>query len=314
MANQPNNQRRTAGPNIIRKIRNIDTAEGVPIKVELADRGDRAGAVLIDLLIIILGIILTTIGFGFMLGSFDFDGLALVVIILSIFFFRNFYFMFFELKWHGRTPGKKKMGIRVVDRFGNPLSAEAIFARNMMREVELFIPMAILLSGADAGVDGLLRLFAFLWAGTLVCLPLFNKDNLRAGDLIAGTLVIKEPKIALLDDIAGSEETRMRTLGAAGGASPDYDFTPEQLAVYGIFELQTLEQLIRDDIPSQNEKRQTAGRTIARKIGWTDPIAPKDMLSFLKAYYNALRQNLEGNLLMGKRKEDKFDDKAKKPK
>ncbi len=284
-----------------RKIREIDTLEGVPIRVELAERGDRAGAVLIDLLILFFSMIITVIGVAILLGSFKFGGAALIAILLISFFFRNFYFMFFELRWQGRTPGKKKLGIRVIDRFGKPLTSQAIFARNMIREIEIFIPMVILLSGSGTGgADGLIRLFAFIWAATLVCLPLFNRDNLRAGDLIAGTLVIKEPKITLLEDV--SQNMHDNTADEA-----TYIFTAEQLGVYGVYELQTLEELMRDTTNTNNEKRQTAGRAIIKKIKWPDSVPNHEIDAFLSAYYNALRKHLEGGLLMGKRKENKFE-------
>jgi uncharacterized RDD family membrane protein YckC len=284
-----------------RKIREIDTLEGVPIKVELAERGDRAGAVLIDLMILFFSMIITVIGVAILLGSFKFGGAALIAILLISFFFRNFYFMFFELRWQGRTPGKKKLGIRVIDRFGKPLTSQAIFARNMIREIEIFIPMVILLSGSGTGgADGLIRLFAFIWAAILVCLPLFNRDNLRAGDLIAGTLVIKEPKITLLEDVSQNRHN-------SAADETTYIFTIKQLGIYGVYELQTLEELMRDTTSTNNEKRQTAGRAIIKKINWPDSVPNHEIDAFLSAYYNALRKHLEGGLLMGKRKENKFE-------
>ncbi|UTW56326.1 RDD family protein [Kordiimonas sp. SCSIO 12610] len=284
------------------KIREIETLEGVPILVELAERGDRAGAVIIDVIILFLGMIVTMLGVGLLLGSFDFGGAALIAIMLIFFFFRNFYFMFFELRWQGRTPGKKKLGIRVIDRFGKPLTSQAIFARNMVREIEIFIPMLILLSGSGVGAaDGLMRFFAFVWAAILVCLPMFNRDNLRAGDLIAGTIVIKEPKITLLEDVSQKAPKTADTQ-----ASP-YIFTAKQLGIYGVYELQTLEELMRDDTNTNAEKRLAAGRAIIKKIKWSDTVNNSEMDAFLSAFYAALRKHLEGGLLMGKRKENKFE-------
>jgi len=289
------------------KVREILTPEGVTLQVELADRGDRAGAVMIDLLILFGSMIVGAIGIGLLSNWANMGRVGLIIILLMIFFFRNFYFMFFELKWQGQTPGKRKLGIKVIDRFGQPLTSEAIFARNMMREIEIFVPMGILFSTGASGVSGLMQLFAFIWAAVLVCLPAMNKDNLRAGDLLAGTLVVREPKIILAKDMmeAGSRQE------AEG--DPAYVFSAEQLNAYGIYELQTLEALLRNMSPEGAEKRYTAGKAIIKKIGWTDPVARKEMKAFLSSYYHALRKRLEGQLLMGKRKKDKFDKQKKKP-
>jgi uncharacterized RDD family membrane protein YckC len=286
---------------ISRKLREIMTPEGVPIAVELAGRGDRASAVLIDLGIMFCCMIVTVIAISITFGFSDLGRLGLILILLAAFFFRNFYFMFFELKWQGQTPGKRRMGLKVIDRHGRPLSSEAIFARNMMREIELFLPMGILMSGSGSGITALMQFFAFVWAMTLVCLPMMNKDNLRAGDLVAGTLVVREPKIILAADMV---EKGSRTLDAE---VPEFVFTQKQLDAYGVFELQTLEALLRNATPEGKDKRRIAGQAIIKKIDWQDPIPAQKMDTFLTAYYQTLRKRLESQLLMGKRKEDKFD-------
>ena len=59
---------------------------------------------------------------------------------------RNLYFIHFELSWRGATPGKRIVGIRVIDRRGGPLLPAAVIARNLTREVEIFIPLRVLIS------------------------------------------------------------------------------------------------------------------------------------------------------------------------
>lgn len=283
-----------------RKSRRILTPEGVALNVELADRGDRAGAVVIDLLILFGIMILGSIAIAITTGWANLGRFGIIMFLLFIFALRNFYFMFFELKWQGQTPGKRRLGIKVIDRFGKPLSSEAIFARNMMREIEIFLPMGIVFSGGATGVSGVMQLFAFIWAMLLVFLPMMNKDNLRAGDLIAGTIVVREPKVLLATDMLDADEKM-------ASAKEAYSFTTAQLNAYGIFELQTLEELLRNQSAGAPEKLKTAGETIIKKIGWEDPVLPHQMDAFLSAYYHALRKHLEGKLLMGNRKKDKFD-------
>ncbi|WP_262692709.1 RDD family protein [Kordiimonas aestuarii] len=281
-----------------RQMREILTPEGVTLKVELAQTGDRAGAVLIDLLLLFVGMILGALGIGLTTGFAGLGRFGIILILLLLFLFRNFYFMFFELKWQGQTPGKRRLGLKVIDRFGRPLSSEAIFARNMMREIEIFLPMGIIFSGSATGVSGIMQLFALIWALVLVFLPTMNRDHLRAGDLVAGTLVVREPRVKLAADMLSGAEDEEKSA---------YSFTVGQLELYGIYELQMLEDLLRNQSLEAAAKRQTAGQTIIRKIDWPDRVTHGRMDAFLQAYYNALRKHLEGKLLMGTRKENKFD-------
>jgi len=53
----------------------------------------------------------------------------------------------------------------------------------------------------SAGIDGMIALLGFIWSGIFLFFPLFNKDRLRAGDLIAGTWVVKAPRPILAKDL-----------------------------------------------------------------------------------------------------------------
>ena len=57
----------------------------------------------------------------------------------------NFYFSFFEIRWQGQTPGKRQVGIRVIDSRGGQLDTNAILARNLVRELEVWTPLRFLL-------------------------------------------------------------------------------------------------------------------------------------------------------------------------
>ena len=64
------------------------------------------------------------------------------------------------------TPGKRIMGLRVASRDGGRLKAEAVFSRNAMRELEVFLPLSVLGARAsEGGVDSWLYLLGFVWAG-----------------------------------------------------------------------------------------------------------------------------------------------------
>src|SRR3569623_1849241 len=117
-----------SGGALTRRQRAIVTPEGVPLVVELADRGSRAAAFIIDLVFIIL--IMVAAGIGLALSEKALDIWAFVIAVLGFFLLRIFYFPVTELFFRGATPGKRLLGLRVIDRHGGPLKPEAVVVRN----------------------------------------------------------------------------------------------------------------------------------------------------------------------------------------
>ena len=173
-----------------------------------------------------------------------------------------------------------------------------------MRPVEVFIPILLLFADGEAGVEGWIQLCSIVWAAVFVLLPLFNKDRLRACDIVAGTWVVAAPKGALLPDMAtaAADYSGVPTTDA----SP-YMFTIEQLDAYGIYELQTLETVLRQDGLNLGATREVVCERIRQKIGWPEPDTPVDADRFLETFYAALRARLENRMLFGHRREDKHD-------
>lgn len=302
------NSLRTSADNAAdRALREIVTPEGVAITVRLADRGERVAALIIDLMVI-AGV---AFGFGLMLflaiwasGGSGVEWVASIGM-LAWFVLRSFYFIALELRWQGKTVGKRALGLRVIDRAGGRLGADAVFARNLMREVEVFIPISLLFAGSEDGVEGWIQLCSLVWAAVFVLLPLFNRDRLRAGDIVAGTWVVAAPKAALLPDMA-TAAADLAEAQVADAALP-YVFTIEQLDAYGIYELQTLEAVLRQDGPEVGATREVVCERIRNKISWPEADTPVDADRFLEAFYAALRARLENRMLFGHRREDKHD-------
>lgn len=276
-----------------RFARSLVTPEGVDIGVHLASAGERASAFAIDVLIIALVMLLMTLGAAFAGQSAQSVDVVAIVWLIGFFVVRNFYFLIFELGARGATPGKRILRIRVANRSGGALRPDAIFARNAMRELEVFLPLSFLLSGG-ASIDAIITLIGAIWTGIFVFFPLFNKDRLRAGDVIAGTWVVQAPRRNLLVDLAMSPPDRRPTAR---------QFTAKQLGVYGIKELQVLEDVLR---ANHRDAVATVADRIRNKIGWTRSRDETDR-AFLSAYYGELRRHLEADLLMGKRRADKHD-------
>ena len=274
--------------------RSLVTPEGVDLGVRIATAGERAGAFIIDALIMLAVLIALVLVASFFrtdnFGAYDFMEIMLLV---SFFVLRNFYFFMFETGARAATPGKRLMKIRVANRGGGLLKADAIFARNAMREVEVFLPLSFMVSNGRS-VDGLIVLAGFIWSAIFVFFPLFNRDRLRAGDIIAGTWVVQAPRKRLLADLAARNDK---------AAPVTARFSDEQLDTYGIKELHVLEDVLRTAKP---EAEALVASRIRKKIGWTQAAQETDR-AFLNEYYAALRKRLESRLLMGVRRADKHD-------
>jgi uncharacterized RDD family membrane protein YckC len=277
--------------------RELVTPEGVDLRLRLAEASERATAFLIDVAIIVGVLVAFTILCLIGLGAVGLKSAEAVGVIwlLGFFLVRNLYFILFELSPRAATPGKRRVGLRVAARSGGRLTADAVFARNAMRELEVYVPMTFVFS-RGAGLDAWVVFFGVVWSAIFVFFPLMNRDRLRVGDLVAGTWVVKAPRTGLLRDMAE---------GRAGLAAPAaaFDFTPAQIDAYGVKELHVLEEVLRRYDPATVT---AVAARIRAKIDWRPRPFEGDG-DFLEAYYRALRGRLESRLLFGRRRLDKHD-------
>ncbi len=150
----------------------VDTPEHVRLDYVLADLGSRAAALAIDAAVLIgatlaLGLALFYAG---ALGDFM-QSVSTTILIFAIFFAQWGYFMLFEGLSGGRTPGKRAIGLRVIHTGGEPLTFQGSVLRNLIRVVDL--------QPAVSGMAG------------AICI-LVNKRAQRLGDLVAGTIVVRD--------------------------------------------------------------------------------------------------------------------------
>ncbi|MEM7665102.1 MAG: RDD family protein [Pseudomonadota bacterium] len=291
-----------------KRERTLITPEGIAVPIVVASRGARIGALILDFVLLYVGLtIIITLLIWIAGGLFEqvvagaeanvagAGEFLFIVFVLLVFLARYGYFLIFELGPRGATLGKRAVGIRVAARDGGRLTPEAVIARNLLRDIELFMPLVFLMV-APSGEMGSFGYAGLAWLAVILAIPLLNKDALRAGDIIAGTWVVEAPRTKLADALS--------TQGAAKGTSDltgaRYDFGDAELAVYGERELQTLERVLRDD---NADAISAVHETICRKIGW-DPGAG-DERAFLEAFYAQLRAKLESDMRFGKRKADK---------
>jgi uncharacterized RDD family membrane protein YckC len=155
----------------------IHTPEGVDLDVVLAGLGSRFVAGLLDLLIetvVISLLILAAAGAGAK------GGWAIAGLLIAVFLVMFGYDVMFETLNHGRTPGKAAVGTRVRLVSGQPVGFRTSAVRNVLRIVDGFMLLTLLL--APVGITSIL----------------VTARNQRLGDLAAGTVVMRDPKLAAI--------------------------------------------------------------------------------------------------------------------
>ena len=142
--------------------RRVATPEGIELTLRLAGPVPRAIAWAIDL-VLRAALLFTVAMLAAWLGR-----AGMGVILLTAFFVEWLLPAWFEARWNGQTPGKRAMGIAVLNDDGTPLRWPGALTRNLLRAVD-FLPLLY-------GV-GLVAMLA-------------NRDFKRLGDLAAGTVVV----------------------------------------------------------------------------------------------------------------------------
>jgi uncharacterized RDD family membrane protein YckC len=165
-------------------LQTVELAEGVEIRLRIAGPMPRAGAYLVDFIIRVLlllaGIILSMVT-GLALGDKVAEGLML----LAWFLLDWLYPVVFEAGRRGATPGKRLVGLRVVQVSGSPITFGQALVRNFLRFIDS-MPFYT---------------YAF---GMVSCLA--STRFQRLGDLAAGTVVVydrmpPQPRVAVAEEV-----------------------------------------------------------------------------------------------------------------
>lgn len=288
-----------SSPSSLHRHRRFVTPEGIDLSLPIGNAGERMTAFAIDLFIIMLILIavtLATVMAGVSTRSVE---VTAILWLVSFFLLRNFYFTYFEMGRHAATPGKRILGLRVAARDGGRLRGEAVFVRNAVRELELFLPLSFSGMATNYTVDAWIGIAGLIWGMIFMLFPIFNKDRLRTGDLAAGTWVVKVPKQVLAPDLLSLTTEKTDLIDH----QPPAIFEISALEAYGVKELQVLEDILRSP---KEETVKLVSERIRNKISVSLTDGETDIL-FLQRYYAALRNHLEKRMLMGRRRRDKFD-------
>ena len=142
--------------------RRVATPEGIELTLHLAGPVPRALAWAIDLGIRIAIVVAVWIP-AMQLGRAGWG-----VVLITLFVVEWLLPAWFEAAWHGQTPGKRAMGLMVLNDDGSPVRWPAALTRNLLRAAD-FLPF-------------------FYGLGLIAMLA--NRDFKRLGDLAAGTVVV----------------------------------------------------------------------------------------------------------------------------
>jgi len=149
------------------------TPEAVALEFRTANLGSRILAYLIDMVVVVGGIVAGLFAVALLGQASDVvvpDWVALTIVLVLLPAWWLGYFIAFETLWRGRTLGKAALGLRVVTKEGAPVRFR------------------------HAAIRALLGIVDFLVMGGFfaVVFILLTRDNQRLGDLVAGTLVLRE--------------------------------------------------------------------------------------------------------------------------
>src|SRR5271163_238980 len=209
MSSNPPNAAVPAGSSVDQLT--IQTPEQTEVDFAIAGIGSRFLAIAYDTLLqILIGLVAGIVGAFALAGmarALPLSSMWIGAIFILFYFLLYFgYYPVFEILWNGQTPGKRKEGIRVIKDSGRPLTPAETIGRNLLRIV-----------------DWLPSLYAIGMASALL-----NKENKRLGDLVAGSIVIREAalsdlksswQVAVTPPVAGAVTA---SLGAANLTAEDY--------------------------------------------------------------------------------------------
>lgn len=161
----------------------VVTPENIAFEYRLAGPFRRLPALLFDIFVCratqfaLAFIFLLTVGFAS-------PGLAIFLLLISVFIIDWFYGILFETFLNGQTLGKWVFGLRVLSVRGEPINGMQAALRNLLRSADL--------------------LFGFFGTVGIVAMSM-NRRYQRLGDLVAGTIVVVEERrwltgVAKLDD------------------------------------------------------------------------------------------------------------------
>jgi len=226
---------------VLPDIQRIRTADNVQIGYTVAGIPSRLLAFLVDALVNLAVLFAAGLAASAVYNAIGPSGgvveaLALTIFALMLYTGHFLYFAILEATSAGRTPGKRAMGLRVVRADGSAPGLSEALIRNIARIADYFLAFGLFVA-------------------------FFNQRSRRIGDLLAGTMVVRErttlaqpaalapvllrtpdagPGIDGLDRLGQHEYTVIRTFLSRPGLTPDQRARLAWQIAQKLFELMSL--------------------------------------------------------------------------
>jgi uncharacterized RDD family membrane protein YckC len=180
---------------MIDTIHAVQTPEGVDLSLPVAGPVPRALAYALDVAIQSFGLLVVqTLLFAAGASGFAF-GLYRIAIFVTVWF----YPVCFEVLSHGQTPGKRIVGLRVVQENGTPIGWPASALRNFLLVAD-FLPLLYLAGITSMCVDTSFRRLGDLAAGTLVVHAERSTRRIRDAEIAIAERPVPPPLSLTLEE------------------------------------------------------------------------------------------------------------------
>jgi uncharacterized membrane protein SpoIIM required for sporulation len=173
----------------------VETPEQVMLTYTVAGIGSRAVAALIDygiciLFFVAMWIVIVAFAAAHVRGPWVF-----ALIAVGIFAINWGYYVVFEALWDGQTPGKRRLGLRVVRDGGYSITFAASAVRNLVRAIDM-----------QPGI----------FYGVGILSAIISRSGKRLGDYAAGTFVVRERALVMGPTLALAAAAAEPSAAAAG--------------------------------------------------------------------------------------------------
>jgi uncharacterized RDD family membrane protein YckC len=231
----------------------FETPERVALSLEVAGLGPRALAYLVDLLLLFLAwvtaLLLYSIGGDLLRRLQALSLLGQLLVVAAVLLSGWGWDVAFETLGRGQTPGKRALGLRVVRTDGAPVGLAESLARNLLRAVE--VPLG--------------------YAPAVLAVALGPRHQ-RLGDLVAGTLVVRERRHDL------------SRYGPPAAADPRFaSLRGRAAALLSADEFERLTDFLRRRHELDPEPRARIARLLASALGARARLVADDPEAFLEA-------------------------------
>ncbi len=196
----------------------VVTPENIEIEYELAGIGSRFLANMLDSLfqcVIYFGLWIVALIIAALIGlsagavsrslAAFFAEAEIALALIAAFAILWGYFIWFETRWNGQTPGKRQLGLRVIRDGGYPINIFAAIIRNLIRILDgmPIVALALITIGVFGKQPGTAAMGGLCILLPVLCLLLSGRYQ-RIGDFVAGTMVVKQraPRVPTLEALA----------------------------------------------------------------------------------------------------------------